>query len=174
MRALTAQHVAEYRDVRAQTTSHIRHELACLSAALSYAVEAGRVAANPCRGVRKPRRSRRERLISDDEYLAVFNRAPESVRIAMTLAIRTLALPDDTLGMGPHNLIRLPDDRRALRFARGKTKRLIEIELVGELAALVDGHLALSVVHRTFVHRRDGKRYTVDGIDRRDVPAGEW
>src|SRR5688572_30472725 len=47
MRALTAQHVAEYRDVRAQTTSHIRHELACLSAALSYAVEAGRVAANP-------------------------------------------------------------------------------------------------------------------------------
>jgi integrase len=30
--------------------------------------------------------------------------------------------------------------------------------------ALVDQHLAADVVYPTFVHRRDGKRFTVDGI----------
>lgn len=164
IRSLTSQHVAEYRDARAQDTSHVRQELACLSAAMSYAVESGRAAVNPCRGVRKPRRGRRERLITDDEYLAVYHAAGTSVRLAMTLALRTLALPDDLLAMGPHNVIRLPGDKRALRFARGKTKRLVEVELVGELAALVDAHLAAAVVYRTFVHTEAGERYTVDGI----------
>ena len=164
IKALTGRHVAEYRDARAQDTSHVRQEIACLSAAMSYAVEAGRVTLNPCRGIRKPRRVRRERLIADDEYLKVYAVAGVAVRTAMILAIRTLALPADLLAMGPRNVIRLTDGKRALRFARGKTGRLVEIELVGELAALVDQHLAADVVYPTFVHRRDGKRFTVDGI----------
>ena len=65
----------------------------------SYAVEAGRVILNQCRGVRKPRRVRRERLISDDEYLKVYAVAGIAVRAAMVLAIRTLALPADLLGL---------------------------------------------------------------------------
>src|SRR5207248_2320003 len=50
------------------------------------------------------------------------------------------------------------------RFARGKTDVPVEIEVTGELAQLVDAHLAAQVVHPTFVHRRNGARYTVAGI----------
>ena len=32
------------------------------------------------------------------------------------------------------------------------------------MAQLIDAHLAESVVHTHFVHRRDGKPFTVDGI----------
>jgi integrase len=119
---------------------------------------------NPCRGVRKPTRIKRERLISDDEYLAVHAVAGAAVKLAMVLALRTLAIPADILQLGPRNVHRLPDNRRVLRFARGKTGVQVEIEIVGELAALIDGHLTADVVFATFVHRRDGKQFTVDGI----------
>lgn len=45
--------------------------MACLSAALSYAVEAGYLSRNVAMAVRRPRKAVRERLIADDEYLAV-------------------------------------------------------------------------------------------------------
>lgn len=160
---LTPHHVAEWRDERAQETSHVRQELGCLSAAMTFAMESGLVATNPCRGIRKPRRSRRERLISDDEYLKVYHVAGEAVRLAMTLALRTLALPADVLQMGPQHVIRLPNGQRALRFARGKTGHLVEIKIVGELAGAIEPHIEASII-RTFVHRRDGKAFTVDGI----------
>jgi integrase len=165
LRSLTSRHIAEYRDARAQDApAHVRHELACLSAALSYALESGRIAINPARGVRRPRRSVRERLITDTEYLAVFDKAGSAVRLAMSLAVRTLALPADVLAMGPRNVHKTPDGKRVLRFARGKTGVRIEVEIVGELARLIDEHQAASVVFETFVHRKDGKPFTRDGI----------
>ncbi|TAG15385.1 MAG: hypothetical protein EAZ40_13685, partial [Rhodobacterales bacterium] len=57
LRSLSAEHVATYRDARAQDApAHVRHELACLSAALSEALEKGKVRANVARGVKRPRR----------------------------------------------------------------------------------------------------------------------
>lgn len=162
--ALTPKHVSEFRNARApEAPSHVRNELACLSAAMSYAVEAGHAPRNPCRDVRRPSRRRRMRLVSDAEYLEVYQRAEPSVRIAMTLALRTLALPGDVLAMGPRNLV-TADGRRILRFARGKTGVPVEIEVIGELAQVIDAHLAQTVVRQTFVHTEKGAAYTVDGI----------
>lgn len=105
--ALEAKHVAKYRDERAEAApSHVRNEMACLSAALSYAVEAGYVSRNVAKDVRRPRKAVRERLITDDEYLAVRAAAVESVKLAMVLAARTLGLPADVLRMGPRNIVR--------------------------------------------------------------------
>lgn len=158
-------HIVEFRDARAESApSHVRNEMACLSAAFAWAVSTGRLAANPCLQVKRPGRQRRERLISHDEYLEIYKRAIPSVKVAMTLAVRTLALPSDFIGMGPGNLIRTPDGTRLLRFSRGKTKVPVEVEVVGELARVVDAHLAGPVAHITFVHRRNGGRYTVEGI----------
>jgi integrase len=165
--ALMPSHVADFRDVRAETNpSHVRNELACLSAAMSYAVEKGYAATNPCLQVRRPTRIKRQRLITDAEYLKVYAVAEPSVRLAMTLAVRTLALPGDLLRMGPHNIVRLDDGRRILRFARGKTKALIEVEIVGELARAIDEATAGKVrkLRQPFVHTQEGKPYTVDGI----------
>lgn len=98
----------------------MRNELACLSAALSYAVESDLLERNPCLKVERPSRHKRERLITHDEYLAVFV-ATRSVQRAMVLAVRTLAQPIDVLAMRPRNIIRNPDGSRILRFQRGKT-----------------------------------------------------
>jgi len=59
---------------------------------------------------------------------------------------------------------RRPNGERVLRFARGKTRVVVEIEIVGELAKIIDECLAASVVRSTFVHREDGERYTTDGL----------
>jgi integrase len=162
---LEAKHVARFRDARAEAApSHVRNEMACLSAALSYAVESGRVRANVAKDVARPSRSKRMRLISDSEYLTVHQRCGASLRLAMTLAVRTLALPDDLLSLGPRNLMKLQDGRRILRFNRGKTGVVVEIELVGELAKAIEEFLDKPVVYETFLHTREGERYTRDGI----------
>jgi len=161
---LRPMHVAEYRDERAQSApSHVRNEIAALSAALAWAVEAGKIDSNPCLQVDWPSKKVRTRLISDDEYLAVYEKSGTAVRLAMSLGVRTLALPGDVLKMGPRNVIGV-GEKRLLRFSRNKTDVPIEIEIVGELAQLIDAHLAESVVHTHFIHRRDGKPFTVDGI----------
>lgn len=163
--ALQPKHIVTFRDERQQSApAHVRNEMAMLSAALSYAVEVGMLTSNPALQVKRPSRKRRERLIADDEYLTVYERAVPSVRLAMTLAVRTLALPDDVLAMGPRNVLRLQDGRRVLRFSRGKTGVWVEVEIVGELARLIDHAMQRLVVFPTFVHREDGQPYTVDGI----------
>jgi integrase len=163
--ALEAKHVAKFRDARAEAApSHVRNEMACLSAALSYAVEAGYVARNVAMDVRRPRKVVRERLITDDEYVAVRTVAGDSVKLAMVLGIRTLGLPADVLRLGPRNIVRYDDGRRTLRFRRGKTNVQVEIEIVGDLEAALEPYLQRPTLHPTFVRREDGKPYTVDGI----------
>lgn len=164
IRRLEPRHVADYRNAREpDAPSHVRNELACLSAAMAYAVETGLATTNPCREVRRTVRRRRERLIAHEEYLAVYDRAGPMIRRAMTLAIRTLAQPADILRMGPRDVVRR-GDRRVLRFLRGKTRRPVEVEIVGELARVIDEALAEQVVRETFVHARSGAAYTVSGV----------
>lgn len=165
IKSLEPRHVAAFRDARAQDAPrHVRNEMACLSAAMAYAVESGRALSNPCREVKRPRKTRRERLITNEEYIAVYSSAGPAVRRAMALAVRTLALPADILALGPRNILWRPNGERVLRFARGKTRVVVEIEIVGELAKIIDECLAASVVRSTFVHREDGERYTTDGL----------
>ena len=111
---------------------------------MAYSVESGRASSNPCREVKRPRKTRRERLITNEEYLAVFAIAGAAVRRAMALAVRS--------------------GERVLRFSRGKTRVVVEIEIVGELAKIIDECLAATVVRSTFVHREDGQQYTTDGL----------
>ena len=183
-RALTRGMVAKYRDERAKDARvHVNRELAVLRGAYSAAGERDLVQDNPAI-VTRMREQRRLRLISDAEYLTVYHRAPRPVQIAMTLALRTLARPDDVLGFGPRHLERLDDGRRILRWQQGKTRRPVEVYVEGELVQLVDEHLGAAVVRPTFVRTRTGARYTIDGfgavfrrlcrpVDARGDPAGD-
>jgi hypothetical protein len=58
--------------------------------------------------------------------------------------------------LGPRNILWRPNGERVLRFSRGKTRVVVEIEIIGELAKIIDECLAASVVRSTFVHREDG------------------
>lgn len=163
--ALMPTHIATFRDTRAEAApAHVRNEMACLSAALTWAVEAGEIKSNPAKEVDRPRKHVRDRLISDAEYLAVHAKAIASAKLAMTLCVRTLGLPGDVLKMGPRNLVKYDDGRRTLRFARGKTKVKVEVEIAGELAIALQPFIDNPTAHPTFVRRRNGRPYTVDGI----------
>jgi hypothetical protein len=99
--ALRPSHIAHYRDERqVDAPSHVRNELACLSAALTWAVQAGTAPTTRASRCADRPAKRRERLITDQEYLAVYEKALPSVQLAMLLAVRTLALPSDLLRMG--------------------------------------------------------------------------
>lgn len=163
--AVQPKHIATFRDARAKDApSHVRNEMACLSSALSYAVENGHLAANPALEVARPRKQVRDRLIDDGEFLAVYAKAIPSVRLAMTLAVRTLALPADLLSLGPRNVVRYADGRRTVRFDRGKTSVKVEVEVLGDLAVALQPFLDNPSLHPSFVRRDDGQPYTVDGI----------
>ena len=163
--ALEPKHIAKFRDTRGQAApAHVRNEIACLSSALSWAVGAGVLPTNVAKDVRRPRKSVRERLVTDTEYLAVHAVAGASVRLAMVLCVRTLGLPADVLRMGRRNLVRYDDGRHTIRFKRGKTGVAVEIAIVGELGAALEPFLSAPTLHPTFVRREDGRPYTVDGI----------
>lgn len=164
---LTPKHVADYRDNRAKTApKHVNRELAVLRNAFRYATERGLVPLghNPVAGISRMREPKRERLITDAEYLTVYNRAVDSVRIAMTLALRTLQRPADVLKMGPGDILTTTQGK-ILRVRQGKTGAVVPILLRGDLARIVDEHTPPGgVTRRTFVRNRKGNAYTVTGI----------
>lgn len=161
---LSPAHIAAYRDARMLTApKHVNKELAVLRNAYRYAAERGMVTANPVQAVRRLREAPRTRLITDAEYLAVHALATEPVKIAMTLAIRTLQRVEDVLKMGPASVQNTPQGK-VLRVVQGKTGAIVPILVQGDLARIVDTHLAAVVIRPTFVRTREGKRYTVDGI----------
>jgi integrase len=168
--SLAAPHVVAFRDSRVKRApAHVRNELACLSAAYAWALEAGLVSRNVVKDVSRPPKQVRDRLISDAEYVAVYDQAGTSTRLAMTLAIRTLASPADVLRIGPRNVIRYDDGRRTLRFKRGKTGVAVEVEIVTDLEAALTPFLEAPTLHPSFVRQERhgkgfGKPYTVDGI----------
>lgn len=161
--ALEPHHIVKFREARApDAPTHVRNEMACLSAALTWAVDTGRLNSNPALQVRRPSKKVRQRLITDAEYLAVYAKAIAPVRLSMVLAVRTLALPADILRMGQRNVRRLDDGRRTLAFRRGKTNVGVEVEIVGELATALAP--VIDSLHPTFVRTRRGKPYSVSGI----------
>lgn len=163
--ALEPKHIAKFRNARGQDApAHVRNEMACISSALSWAVEDGILPTNVAKEIKRPTRSIRGRLIADAEYLTVYDVAGASVRLAMLLCVRTLGLPSDVLRYGPRNVVKYDDGRKTLRFKRGKTGVLVEIEIVGELAAALQPFLDNPTLHPTFIRREDGEPYCVDGI----------
>lgn len=58
-------------------------EIAALSSAYNYAMRRGLATRNPCRGVRRNKVKPRDRYVRHDEFLAIFNDAPEHVQDIM-------------------------------------------------------------------------------------------
>lgn len=75
-------HVAQYLEGRS-AKKLANKEIAALSSAYNYAMRRGLVKTNPCRGVRRNRVKPRDRYVRHDEFLAVFNAAPEHVQDLM-------------------------------------------------------------------------------------------
>src|SRR6266498_3151762 len=81
--------VAKYLDIAAEIGRPIRANRgkACLSACFTWLIRTGEggVKINPCIGVRRNPEQKRERYITDDEYMAVYALATSPVRALMAL-----------------------------------------------------------------------------------------
>jgi integrase len=165
-------HVTEYLDIglRAKRAVRANRERACLSSCMSWMLRSnqGALVVNPCMrasGVVRNTETARDRYVTDEEFWAVYQAANNSVRLMMQLVYRTLQRPEvDVLAWTPAN-IRNKGDGRVLRFVQSKTKKAIDIGLVGELEKLIDAAIGeVPVLHQPIVHTLKGEAYTYDGI----------
>ena len=123
--SLTPAHVAMYLEKRKRDGHpHMgNRERAVLSAAYEYGMRQGWALQNPCRGVRRNTERPRRRYVTDAEFLAAFEAAPEPLQDVLAVALLT------GLRQGDLRALR----REALRedgihVAEGKTgkRRVIE------------------------------------------------
>jgi site-specific recombinase XerD len=180
---IQARHVGAYLEANRETRPvRANREKALLSHIFTWAMRHPNwgctIQHNPCRGVVRNKETKRIRIIYDDEYMSVYNLANNNVKRLMTLVYRTLQRPSDILKFGPNNIVnRLVDGKmiEVLSFEQGKTKKIVEIILSGDLRAALYGpyetldNFIKSQTNRVedqfFLVNRDGKPYCLDGID---------
>jgi len=94
-------HIAQYLQFRANEDAPIQgnREITCLGSAFNYAMRMGWARQNPCHGVRRNRERPRDRYIRHDEFLAVFNKAPDHVQDLLAVAYLTGFRQGDLRGL---------------------------------------------------------------------------
>lgn len=90
-------------------------------------------ATKPCQGVKGFKESGRDRYVSDDEFRSVWEKADQTTRDAMDLALLTGQRPADVL-----KIERSEIHDGALWIVQNKTKAKRAIEITGELAQLIE------------------------------------
>ena len=104
-----------------------RRELELLSHVCTMAAQWSAMRSNPLIGMRKPASKPRERYVTNDEYLAVWELAPPMIRSAMDLAMLTGLRRGDLL-----SLTRADITDEGLRVRPSKTRKSSRIELLFE------------------------------------------
>jgi integrase len=130
----------------------------------------GRVEPAPCLEVKAVKESGRDRYVSDEEYQAVWAKAHPTLRDAMDLALLTGQRPADVL-----KIKRADIHDGALWIVQNKTGAKRAIEVVGELAKLIDRINARprERLGPYLVQDDDGKPLRADGMRSRFTKARE-
>lgn len=116
-------------------SGHVRanRERALFSHIFNYARGKGLTAAtNPCLGLETMDESGRDVYVDDSTYKAAWDAANEPLRDAMDLAYLTGQRPADTVAMTEHDI-----KGGYLHVKQGKTAKKLRIEVVGELAQVL-------------------------------------
>ena len=88
--AITPVHIYKYLDMRGEKAPvRANREKALLSHVFSTAIRWGIVSDNPCRNVKRIPEKKRDRYITDAEFQAVYEIAPESIQNIMQFAFLT-------------------------------------------------------------------------------------
>lgn len=133
--AITPQHVRQYLRWRGITAKvRANREKSLLSHIWNWAREEGYTTlSNPCAGVKGYKEKGRDVYVEDDMFQAVYNKGDQALRDAMDLAYLTGQRVADTRTM---------DQRQVkdgfLHIKQGKTDAKRRIQIVGELASLIE------------------------------------
>lgn len=142
--AIQPQHVRQYLRWRQTAPVRANREKALLSAIWNYARENGYTAlANPCAGVKGYKETGRGVYIEDALYKLVYDQADVGLQDAMDLAYLTGQRVTDTRLMDERDV---RDGQIWIKQAKTGAKRRIEI--IGELAELIDRIKARKAAHK--------------------------
>lgn len=139
-----------------------RHK-ACLQKICSWAHQSGKMKINPCVGVEKLKEKPRERYITDQEYQAIYDKAPAPCRVAMEMSYLCMARISDVVNVKVNDLL-----EEGIYIQQGKTG-VKQIKLWSErLRKAVADAKALPCKPGMFTmflfNKPDGSRYTVRAI----------
>ena len=163
--AIAPHHVQRYVTLRrAQSLVQSNRERAVLSLLFNWARSVGIIGTpNPCVGIHGKKEKPREVYVDDAAYKAVWEKAGPTVRDAMDLARLTGQRPADVLRMSRADI-----RDGCLEVRQGKTGKRLRIEVVGELAAVIERVKAR-------VPAGDGKVKSMALVqDEAGQPVGYW
>lgn len=149
----------DWRDALADNSGRRQADYAwaVLARILSWALNRGLVAKNPCeRGGRVYRGSRADKIWTSDDELAFLKRAPKHLHLALVLALWT--------GQRQGDLLRLPwsaYDGTHIRLRQSKTGARVTIRVGSPLKVALDAAPKRSTIILT---NSDGKPWTSDGF----------
>lgn len=170
--AIEPQHVHQYMRWRSSAPIRATREKALLSAIWNWARSQGYTAkANPCEGI-KGTMAGRKVYVEDADYFAIMDKADDVLRDAMELAYLTGQRPADTLKMT------VQDVRDGVIHVRqNKTGAMEEIEVVGELAAVIERIKRRNGVYKIACARlivnASGRPFGVNALSRRFRKAAD-
>ncbi|WP_288076458.1 tyrosine-type recombinase/integrase [Pseudomonas sp.] len=125
-------HIAQYRDWRKVTRS--TQEIALLSHIWNWAREQGYTKQpNPCVGVKRNRAKGRNVYVDDALFQRVYDQADQPTRDAMDLAFLAAQRPGDSLRFKETDI-----RDGALWVRQGKTGTPVRVEIVGQLAQVIE------------------------------------
>lgn len=181
-------HVGGYLDQRGKKAwVRANREKALLSAMYTWLMrkaDSG-IKLNPCRGVKRNTETKRINLVSDADYMAVYQRAATPVKIFMDLLYRTLQRPEDLIVASPMDIKTVDHQGQRVKVLRveqakveGRTGKVVDVVITSELEAILTraandnpkpkkGQPATApvvAIDRPFIHTRKGKGFTYDGL----------
>lgn len=99
-KTIKPEHIRRYMDARGKKSRvQANHEHSSMSRVFRWSYQRGYVPGNPCVGVDKYPKPQRDRYITDEEYLAIYEHATPAVRAAMEIAYLCAARVSDVLKM---------------------------------------------------------------------------
>lgn len=161
------EHIRRYMDQRGLSSrTQANREKSFLSRVFRWGYERGYVERNPCQGVKQFKEVSRERYVTDEEYKAVYDVAPDVVRAAMEIAYLCLARQSDVLSLGEEQLrdagIFIRQGKTGVKQIKAWTPRLRAAVSLARSLPLKPGISSLFLIHQP-----GGSKYTRDGFNSR-------
>ncbi|WOX99932.1 tyrosine-type recombinase/integrase [Dickeya fangzhongdai] len=165
------EHIRKYMDKRgAKSRVQANREKTFMSRVFRWGYERGKVKINPCKGVKQFKETARTRYITDKEYSALYQCAPDIVKAAMELAYLCCARQADILELKKGNLldqgILIKQGKTGVAQVKAWSDRLSAAIKISESLPLKPGMSSIYVIHQP-----SGSRFTRDAFNARWMKA---
>lgn len=159
------EHIRKYMDRRGvKSRVQANREKTFMSRVFRWGYERGKVKVNPCKGVKQFKEIARTRYITDKEYNALYQCAPDIVKTAMELAYLCCARQADILELKKGNLldqgILIKQGKTGIAQVKAWSDRLSVAIKIAESLPLKPGMSSIYVIHQP-----SGSRFTRDAFN---------